>query len=57
MFPGASRRIHWSIEDPAAVEGDDETMLTAFRQARNALREGLQRFIEDEDEVRLNSQG
>ena len=54
MFPGASRRIHWSIEDPAAVEGDDETRLTAFRQARNALRQRLQGFIEDE--VRLNSQ-
>src|SRR6267142_5007687 len=30
IFAGANRRMHWSIEDPAAVEGDDETRLTAF---------------------------
>jgi arsenate reductase len=53
MFAGASRRIHWSIEDPAAVVGDDEIRLEAFRQARNELRERLQRFIEDE--VRLSN--
>jgi arsenate reductase len=27
LFPGASRRIHWSIEDPAAIGGDYETRL------------------------------
>ena len=50
MFPGACRRIHWSIEDPAAVEGDDKTRLAAFRRARNELRERLGKFIEDEVE-------
>lgn len=53
MFAGASRRIHWSIEDPAAVVGDDEIRLEAFRQARDELRERLQKFIEDE--VRLSN--
>jgi arsenate reductase len=53
MFAGASRRIHWSIEDPAAVVGDDEIRLEAFRQARDGLRERLQKFIEDE--VRLSN--
>lgn len=48
VFPGASRRIHWSIEDPAAVAGDDKTRLAAFRSARNELRERLGKFIEDE---------
>ena len=48
VFPGACRRIHWSIEDPAAVAGDDETRLEAFRSARNELRERLDKFIEDE---------
>lgn len=49
-FPGACRRIHWSIEDPAAVEGDDQTRLEAFRLARDELRERLRKFIDDEVE-------
>jgi arsenate reductase len=53
MFAGPSRRIHWSIEDPAADVGDNEIRLEAFRQARNELRERLEKFIEDE--VRLNN--
>ena len=47
-FPGASRRIHWSIADPAVVEGDDKTRLEAFRHARDELRERLRKFIEGE---------
>lgn len=45
MFPGACRRIHWSIEDPAAVAGDDKTRLEAFREARDELRERLGKFV------------
>jgi arsenate reductase len=52
MFASESRRIHWSIEDPAVVVGNDEIRLEAFRQARNELRERLQKFVENE--VRLN---
>ena len=48
VFPGACRRIHWSIEDPATVAGDDETRLEAFRSARNELRERLEKFMDDE---------
>jgi arsenate reductase len=47
-FPGTSRRIHWSIEDPAAVEGDGKTKLEAFRGARDELRERLDKFVEEE---------
>ena len=45
MFPGESRRIHWSIKDPAAIEGDNKTRLEAFRLARDELRKRLSRFI------------
>lgn len=48
MFPGASRRIHWSIEDPAAVTGEEKTRLDAFRRVRDELRERLHQFVEDE---------
>jgi arsenate reductase len=36
VLPGDSKRIHWSFEDPAAVEGDDEKKRRAFeRTARD----------------------
>lgn len=47
MFAGASRRLHWSIEDPALVSGSDETRLEAFRLARDVLRERLEKFIKN----------
>jgi len=37
LFPGAFDVLHWSIVDPAAVRGDDETKLEAFREARDEL--------------------
>lgn len=48
MFAGKSHRIHWSIDDPAAVAGSDKTRLEAFREARNVLRQRLDKFIRDE---------
>lgn len=45
VFPGAAERIHWSLEDPAAVEGTEEERLTAFRRIRDQLREQVQTFI------------
>lgn len=37
LFRGAFETIHWSIADPAAVEGDADTRLEAFREARDEL--------------------
>jgi arsenate reductase len=37
LFPGAPEQIHWSIADPAAVEGDEATRLRAFRIASDEL--------------------
>ena len=45
IFPGAAQRIHWSIDDPAAVGGAEQIRLTAFRAARDDLRERLHEFI------------
>ncbi len=36
IFPGPARRIHWSLPDPAAVEGSEER-LASFRQVRDAI--------------------
>ena len=47
VFPGKTRRIHWSFSDPAAVAGDTETRLAAFRRVRNEIRERLKTFQEE----------
>jgi arsenate reductase len=51
MFPAATNRLHWSIEDPAAVSGDERTRLEAFRSARDNLRKRLSKFIEEGKEA------
>ena len=33
IFPGQPALAHWGMEDPAAVEGDEETRRRAFREA------------------------
>ncbi len=47
VFPGAAKRIHWSIKDPVAP-GDEEAQLAAFREARDDLKRRLEGFIADE---------
>ncbi len=46
IFPGKAIRIHWSFDDPAAVEGTTETRLAAFRRVRDEIRERLIAFDE-----------
>ncbi len=38
-FPAKTKLIHHSFEDPAEVEGDEETRLNAFRKVRDEIRE------------------
>lgn len=47
VLPGKARQLHWSIADPAAVEGDVNARLDAFRAARDELRKRLRVFIAD----------
>jgi len=44
VFPGVAERIHWSFEDPAAVEGNEETRLAAFRRIRDEIAERVRAF-------------
>ena len=42
VFPGARNRRHWSIDDPAGVQGPEAERLAAFRGARDALRQRIE---------------
>ncbi|MEP7352302.1 MAG: arsenate reductase ArsC [Acidobacteriota bacterium] len=44
MYPGHTRRLHHSFEDPAAVDGVEQDRLTAFRRVRDEIRLYLNRF-------------
>lgn len=45
IFPGTTERIHWSFDDPTAVEGTDEQKLRAFRTVRDAIQQRLRMFF------------
>lgn len=46
VFPGKTKRIHWSFEDPAAVTGEWDQRLEAFRKVRDQIEERLIEFAE-----------
>jgi arsenate reductase (thioredoxin) len=45
VIPGAAEQAHWSIDDPAAVEGSHEERLEAFRRARDVIRDRVHIFL------------
>lgn len=47
LYIGAPATIHWHIADPAEGEGGAEDTLAAFRDARNDLRDRIEKIIED----------
>lgn len=47
VFPGAAERIHWSLEDPAAVQGTEEERMAAFRRIRDQLQESVKIFVRE----------
>jgi arsenate reductase len=46
IFPGITTRLHWSFEDPAALEGDHEARLASARKIRNEIQDAVKVFVE-----------
>jgi arsenate reductase len=44
-FPGAPARLHWSIDDPAAVRGSEPELRAAFRRAYDALESRIEALV------------
>ena len=51
FVPGAVRRLHWGLADPAAVDGSLDDRLAAFRQTRDKLRCRIRVFLAGEQVV------
>lgn len=45
MWPGQPMTAHWGIADPAAVQGDGMTVLSAFRAAFLQLERRIELFV------------
>jgi arsenate reductase len=43
-FPGKTERIHWSFEDPAAAEGEENARLDVYRRVRDEILQRLRVF-------------
>ena len=41
VFPGKTKRIHWSFDDPAEAHGTEEEKLAVFRRVRDEIAEKL----------------
>ena len=47
VFPGATRTLHWGLDDPSEVEGDDAAKVEAFRRTRTEVSDRLAPFVEE----------
>lgn len=45
IWPGQPVTAHWGVEDPAAVDGDDEAKRKAFLRAFTTLRRRIELFL------------
>lgn len=46
VFPGSTKRIHWSFDDPADAAGDEAEKLAIFRRVRDEIKNRLLDFTE-----------
>ena len=48
VFPGGGQRIHWSLQDPATVQGTEEERCAAFRRTRDQIQERVKAFFREQ---------
>jgi arsenate reductase len=47
-FGGQGKRLHWPLEDPAAVIGTTEERLVVFRRIRDEIKKRIEEFLKSE---------
>jgi arsenate reductase len=50
VWPGVNQRLHWSFEDPAKFEGNEQEKLEKFRQIRDHIQEKVISWIKENDQ-------
>ena len=51
IFPGAVKRIHWSLEDPAAATGSEAERTAVFRRIRDEIESRIRSWLRDQQPV------
>ncbi len=44
IFPGPSKRLHWSFADPSTLQGTEQEKLTTIGEIRDAIRRKVAEF-------------
>ena len=47
IFPGVTKRLHWSFPDPSTVAGNPEEKLRAVRAIRDEIRSKIEEWCEE----------
>jgi len=47
VFPGRTRRVHWSFEDPAEAAGEWAERLAVFRRVRERIGARLREWVDE----------
>ena len=45
IFPGVTKRLHWSFYDPSTLQGSDEEKLEGTREIRDAIKAQIEDWI------------
>ena len=51
VFPGRSKRLAWSFEDPSSMKGNQEEVLEHTRKVRDEIEEKVKDFIKESSAV------
>lgn len=47
VFPGGSRKLHWSFADPSAAKGDDSEKLHVAARVRDEIRSKIAEWLQE----------
>ena len=47
IFPGPTKRLHWSFADPSTLTGTDEEKLAQVRKIRDAIRTRIEAWCKE----------
>lgn len=45
VFPGSTRRLHWSFDDPSGATGSDAERLAVFRRVRDEIKAKIEELL------------